>query len=276
MPTFVYSKLKHAAFPDSSHPDALVHVPDRFVAARPFGVVVYLHGFENCIENVAAPPPGIHDPPHPTANLIAQLDSVDKNAILLLPEAGYHVRSADGGQLGERDGFLRLFREVLARLRLDSPQLAAIPDDVTPHLVLISHSGGYRLAAQLARQGGLGVQELALLDSLYGSIELYDAIADEMFDDYAAGRTARRLVNLYRPTDTAKNSRAQAERLREQLVRKGLDEKLLYFDDSEEPVDFGTLDAALSHLVTVKRVPTEHSDFGATYVAALLRTSFLP
>lgn len=276
MPTFVYSGLRHAAFPDSAHPDALIHVPDRFTAAGPFGVVVYLHGFDNCIENVAAPPPGIHQPPHPTANLIAQLDSVAKNAILFLPEAGRHVRSADGGQLAERDGFLRLFREVLSRLRSDSPSFAAVADDVAPHFILISHSGGYRLAAQIARQGGLFIHELALLDSLYGSIESYDAIADEVLDDYATGRAPRRLVNLYRPTDTAKSSRAQAERVRAELQRRGLDEKLLYFDDSEEPLAEGTLDAVLSHLVTVKRVPTEHSDFGSTYVAALLRTSFLP
>lgn len=275
MATFVYTGLRHAAFPDTSHPDALIHVPDRFTAAGPWGVVVYLHGFENCIENVAAPSPGIHDPPQPTANLIAQLESVSKNAILFLPEAGYHVRSADGGQLAERDGFLRLFREVLSRLRVDSPSFAAVTDDVAPHFVLISHSGGYRLAAQLVQQGGLFVHEVALLDSLYGSLEQYDAIADGLLDDYAVGRT-RRLVNLYRPTDTAKNSRAQAERIRTQLAQRKLDEKLLYFDDSEEPLAAETLDAALAHLVAVKRVSTEHSDFGSTYVAALLRTSYLP
>lgn len=281
MATFVYSGLAHAAFPSTAHPDALIHVPDR-LRGDSFGLVVYLHGFENCIENVAAPPPGIHDPPQPTANLVAQLESVGKNAILLLPEAGYHVKSADGGQLAEAGGFARLFREVLGRLRNDCPQLAAVSDDVAPHVMLVSHSGGYKLAAQIALSGGLPIAEIALLDSLYGSIESFDAITDGFLAAYRAGDARHRFVNLYRQNNTGRSSVQQADRLRAQLKQLQLPESLLSFDAdagsdaNDVPTNDETLDAALSHLFAVKSVSTDHSDFGRTYFASLLRTSFLP
>lgn len=273
MPTFVYSNLQHAAFLGTSHPEVLVHVPERFDPQR-FGVVTYLHGFENCIENVAAAAPGIHEPPQPTANLIAQLESVNKSAILFLPELGYHVRSAEAGQVGERGGFARLFREVLLRLQQDLPAFAAVSVDVAPHLLLISHSGGYKAAALIAEHGGLKVAELCLLDSLYGALDSYDALLVELLSA-PAGQTQRRFINLYNVENTGKHSHALGERLREKLAKESRSE-LLYFDDGEAGLEGGTLDAALSHLIAVKRVPTEHSNFGATYVAPILRTSFLP
>lgn len=276
MPTFVYGGLRHAAFPDSGHPDALVYVPTRIDPTR-LGVVMYLHGFDNCIENVAAPAPGVHDPPHPTADLITQIEESGKNAILFLPETRYHEQSRDPGALGEAGGLRRLLDEVLLRVAADHAPLAALqsiaagPSAAIVRTVLAAHSGSYRAAACMVRDGGVDIQELFLLDALYKDTELYDDILTSIVASLSTG-AARRFVNLYRAGGTAAHSLLQVEHLRRQLAAQGLAADLLHADDEEsEPAD-----EQLSHPLLVKRVPTAHSDFGRTYVGRLLRTGGLP
>lgn len=270
MPTFVLSELAYAAFPGSQHPDALVHIPEH-IHPTEWGLVVYLHGFDNCIENVAAAPPGIHDPPHPSADLIGQLESSGKSAILFLPETGFHQKSADPGQLGKPQGFAALFCEVQTRIVAEQPSTAHLFGDRLPHVLLLSHSGGYKTAAKIAIAGGLPIAELCLLDSLYGAIEEYDQITATFLVDHTLEKK-RRFVNLYREGSTAYHARAQAQRLRDLLLEKNLPAEHLSFDDSDASLD----EAALSRLFCIKRVLTEHSDFGRTHFASLLRSSHLP
>lgn len=269
MPTFVFSGLKHAAFDGGEHPDALVHVPERLNPGR-FGLVVYLHGWENCIENAASAPPGIHDPPHPSADLIGQLERSGRSAILFLPETRYHARSSEPGRLSEPGGFERLWQEVHGRLRSEVPQLADSHHSRVEHIVLVSHSGGYRAAGQIAHHGGMVINELCLLDSLYDDLDVYKEIAAELVSQHANAKR-RRLVNLYRG-GTEKLTLPLVEHMRELLTEKRLPEGTLLFDESEAQPD----DATLSRPLVIKRVSTEHSDLGKTYVEALLRTSGLP
>ena len=272
MPTFVYSGLAHAAFPDSGHADALVHVPRIFDPQR-FGLLIYLHGFDNCIENVAAPAPGIHDPPHPTADLIAQLEDSEKNVLLFLPETKYHEQSRDPGALGEPGGLARLLSEVLDKLVQDCPALASLAHDGLTHIhrtLLCAHSGAYRAAIRMVQHGGLDVHELCLLDSLYKDVDEYEALLTQRVAQQAQG-IAQRYVNLYRAGGTAAHSVAQGELLRRLIEQHGLPPDSLAFDDQEsEPSE-----ADLVHPWVVKRVPTAHSDFGRTYIGRLLRTSGL-
>jgi len=272
MPTFVYSGLAQAAFPGSGHPDALVHVPTAFDAQR-FGLLIYLHGFDNCIENVAAPPPGIHDPPHPTADLISQIEDSGKNVLLFLPETKHHEQSRDPGALGETGGLVRLLSEVLAKLAQDLPAAASLGQDGLARIsrtLLCAHSGAYRAAIRMVQHGGIAVDELCLLDSLYKDVEEYEALLTQRVAQQAAG-ASQRFVNLYRAGGTAAHSVAQGELLRKLLAQHGLPPEALLFDDQEsEPSE-----SELAHPWVVKRVPTAHSDFGRTYIGHLLRTSGL-
>ncbi|MBL9003079.1 MAG: hypothetical protein JNJ46_02470 [Myxococcales bacterium] len=272
MPTFVYSGLAHAAFPGTGHPDALVHVPAAFDAQR-FGLLIYLHGFDNCIENAAAPPPGIHDPPHPTADLITQLEDSGKSVLLFLPETKYHEQSRDPGALGQEGGLLRLLTEVLGKLGQDWPAAADLGPSAMPRMhrvMLCSHSGAYRAAIRMAQHGGIAIDELCLLDSLYKDVEEYQALLVQRVAQQKAG-AALRFVNLYRAGGTAAHSVAQGELLRALLSQHDLPEDSLCFDDHEsEPSD-----EELAHPWVIKRVPTAHSDFGRTYIGRLLRTSRL-
>lgn len=272
MATFVYSGLEHAAFPGSGHADALVHLPSSF-DAESAGLLIYLHGFDNCIENVAAPAPGIHDPPHPTADLISQLEASGKNVILFLPETKYHEQSRDPGALGEAGGLSRLLTEVLGKLSVDCPAAVRLGQDGVARIrrtMLCAHSGAYRAAIRMAQKGGLPIHELCLLDSLYKDVEDYEALLTQRVADLSAGQRLR-FVNLYRAGGTAAHSVAQGELLQKQIAQHGLPNDTLLFDDQEsEPSD-----SDLAHPLVVKRVPTAHSDFGRTYIGSLLRTSDL-
>src|SRR5580692_12486978 len=55
LPDILYSELRMGAFPGSSHPDVAVHVPRGFDATRRPGVVIYIHGWWNCIESALSP-----------------------------------------------------------------------------------------------------------------------------------------------------------------------------------------------------------------------------
>ena len=273
MPTFVYSGLDHAAFPGTGHADALVHVPSRFDARR-FGVLIYLHGFDNCIENVASPPPGIHQPEHPTADLITQVEDSGRSLLLFLPETRYHEQSRDPGALGETGGLLRLLAEVLPKVASDCNAAASLATEGVGRIervLLCAHSGAYRAAIRMAQHGGLDIHELCLLDSLYKDVEEYEALLKHKVARLARGEK-HRFVNLYRAGGTAAHSVTQGEFLQKQLKQHELPESLLWFDDSAsepEAVD-------LARPLVVKRVPTEHSDFGRTYIGRLLESSELP
>lgn len=274
MPTFVFSGLKHAAFDGTAHPDALVHVPERLNPAH-FGLAIYLHGWENCIENAAAAPPGIHEPPQPAADLIGQLERSGRSALLFLPETRYHARSSEPGRLGESGGFARLWQEVHAQLRSQCPALGDSHPEQVEHAVLISHSGAYRAAAQIARQGGVAIDELCLLDSLYDDLDVYKELAVEHVAHHTGGQSKRRLVNLYRG-GTEKLTLPLVEHLRALLAQNQLPPELLFFDENPGTPDTPLDEAMLNHPLVIKRVATEHSDLGKTYVEALLRTSGLP
>jgi len=181
--------------PVGGHPNALVVVPEGFAPTPPVAVVVYIHGFQNCIENVvrdvgqACRPGG---PARSASNLIAQLEASGKNALLVLPEVAFDVRDGSAGKLGTDGGLRALLAEAFAAVAVLDVSVTDIGK-----LIVVSHSGGYQVAAALALRGGLRVDEVWLLDSLY------DLAAD--FESWARSDTAglvgspprRRFADVY-------------------------------------------------------------------------------
>src|SRR5579883_817516 len=89
--------LRHAAFPRAPQPGALVYLPHglpHLLDTAHLSLVVYLHGFDNCIENVVRPEasrcPGTSGL-CPAADLLGQMDRSGRQAVLLLPELAYHA-----------------------------------------------------------------------------------------------------------------------------------------------------------------------------------------
>jgi len=206
--------LANGAFPSvAGRPDAVVYAPANFRPAPPVDIVVFLHGFYNCADNVirttgAACTPG--SAARQAYALADQLEKSGRNALLVAPELTFDRASSDPGRFGDDNGFLAFIEEVLGKI----PEIGSYTLADLGRVVVLSHSGGYRAAAGIARKGGVSVDELGLLDSLYGSIPDFDAWILE--DTAALATRARRYANVY-TASTQTNVQAQATRLKPQV-----------------------------------------------------------
>lgn len=264
--TLLYG-LKNAAFQDTEHPSALVHIPPSFTASD-LAVVLYLHGIGNNIENVVRRV--AISSKYPVADLIGHLERSGRNALLVVPELRYNAATSDPGALGQPGVLRPLFEEIFARLRRQLPGLRV--EDIR-HTVLISHSGGYRAAASLAQNGGVPVQELYLLDSLYGHEDTFHGYLGQLLRSPPEGLRRRRMVNLYtRSGGTYDLSLQLARQARDTLHTVGGDAKWVY--TSDEPVTAAS--ARLESRVIVQRVAVGHSEIPLQFVGRLLSTSALP
>lgn len=260
--------LKNAAFPDTEHPAALVHIPSAFTASD-LAIVIYLHGIGNNIENVVRPV--AVSGKFPVADLIGHLDRSGRNALLVVPELRYNAASSDPGALGQPGVLRPLLEEIFARLRRQLPGLRV--DDIR-HTVLISHSGGYRAAATLATTGGIPVQELYLLDSLYGHEEAFSGFLSQLLRGATAeSLRRRRMVTLYTKTGgTYERSLALGRLARDTLHTVGGDPRWVMTSDEAVTAASARFDAR----VIVQRVAVGHSEIPIQFIGRLLSTSALP
>jgi hypothetical protein len=170
-------ELRSAPFPGTGHPDVAVHVPARFDATRHPGLVVYFHGFENCVANVVGsvdtectPGAGTRSAMH----LVDQLDDAHVNAILVAIQLPYDVRWGDPGQLATSGDFSALIHELLSE-HLDALIGADLDVGDFDPVVVGTHSGGYEAAAAVLAGGGVqNIREVDLYDSLYGETNVFD------------------------------------------------------------------------------------------------------
>ncbi|MSP61961.1 MAG: hypothetical protein EXR72_16845 [Myxococcales bacterium] len=215
-------RLDAGAFPPTkAHPSALVYLPSSFRPAPPIPVIVFLHGWNNCVENVvrdagASCNPGPGTPSRQAYSLAAQLEASGKNALLLCPEVVFDQPTGDPGNLGKTGGFRALLDETLKNL---APLLGPLTaDDVGP-VALASHSGGYQAAGAIATRGGVPVAEIFLLDSLYGNTADFDAWVKKDLPALAGANPARRFADVYTAGGgTLQNSQQMAVRAKSWVV----------------------------------------------------------
>lgn len=264
--------LANGAFPDSGHPDVVVHVPEGYDACMPQGAIVFFHGFSNCVTNVvgtvstACTPGGAARTP---LHLIEQLDALRVNAILIAVELRYDMASGDPGALAS-DGGLRALLEELYRDHLSSLLGRPTTIDDVERVVLASHSGGYTALARSLDRGAVDIDEVQLYDSLYGEIPTYQAWIDDnllRFDRTALDPL--RFVDVF--TDgggTAGNSRALGTAIEASLALSGDPMNLLYDDTT------ATLDAAaFEHPLIVKHSMLSHDGVVVYYFQRFLAAS---
>ncbi|MGZ3429367.1 MAG: hypothetical protein ACXVCV_22100, partial [Polyangia bacterium] len=253
--------LDAGAFPPTSaHPSALVYLPRGFDPTPPLSIIVYIHGFSNCVENIVRDAGGECTPDAGTRSayaLTAQLEATNKNAILLAPEIDYDLQTGNPGNLGTTDGFRALLTETLADLA--GPLHGATVADVGT-VIVASHSGGYQTAAGIASRGGLAVEELYLLDSLYGNTADFDAWAK------AVG-PGKRFADVYtNGGGTLANSQAMATRAQAWVPAAQL------LDDRTTAT---LTDAEYAHELIFKLSALSHDGVPAYYFGKLVGTSVL-
>jgi hypothetical protein len=262
--TFVMT-LDAGAFPPGPHPSVLVYVPSRFDPTPPIAIVVYLHGFNNCVENVvrdAGRPCTPSGPTRSAYSLVAQLEASGKNAILVCPELLYDQAAGNPGTLGATNGWRALLTETLAHLA--GPLRNATIADVGT-VVVASHSGGYTAAMGLIDRGGVPVSELYMLDSLYDSNAAVD------FDPWVARLgPGHRYGDVYtQGGGTLGNSQAQATRM-SRLVAG--DMGLILDDRTADTLP----DSAYAHSLIFKYTALAHDAVPTYYFGKFVATSSLP
>jgi len=253
--------LDAGAFPPTSaYPSALVYLPRGFDPTPPLSVIVFIHGFSNCIENVVRDADGECEPDGGTRaaySLTAQLEATNKNALLLVPEIDYDKQTGAPGNLGTSGGFKALVAETLADLA-GPLHNAGIVDIGT--LIVASHSGGYQAAAGIASKGGIPVDEIDLLDSLYGNTADFDAWAKAV----GAGK---RFADVYtQGGGTLSNSQAMATRAQAWVPAAQL------LDDRTTDT---LTDADYAHELIFKMSGLTHDGVPAYYFGKLVGTSVL-
>ncbi len=266
-------QLAHAAYPGSGHPDVAVHVPPGFDPCRQPSLVMFFHGFENCVMNAMGATDSVCTPGSPARvalHLAEQFDAANVNAILVAPELSF---DADTGNPGNLDNPGEV-RAMLSELLVDNlAPLLGVSVDVPDldRIVVASHSGGYWATARTLAVGGLDVDEVELYDSLYGQDSTYSdwTTSDvSLFDPSAL--PARRFSMIW---TTGGGTYALSEQLESNvesaLSSAGLD-SLLFFQEDTAPTP---TDAELAQPFVFKHSGLSHYGVPLYYFERVLAAS---
>ena len=271
-PVLTY-QLAAAAFPDASTPSVAVHIPPGFDPSQRPSVIVFFHGWDNCVTNVignvdtACVDGGT---PRIAMHLADQIDAARVNAILVAVELEVDMSTGDPGQLAVQGDFRALLHELFTE-HLDA--VLGCPLDVTSldRVVLSSHSGGYWATASVLTMGDVpSIREVDLLDSLYGEIPSFYAWAQTGITRFnSASVDELRWRDIYTATGgTDVNSQAMATDMQGWLDDAGRGPSELD-DRTTDTLEAG----AYLHPVVFKLTDLTHDEVPQFYVEQLARES---
>ena len=258
--------IQAGAFPPSpDHPNVIVYVPQGFDASAPIDVVVFVHGFNNCItdvlgdDNIACTSGG---PIRNAYQLATQLEASGKNALLVLPEVAYDQATGNPGALGTAGGFRALLEETLANLPAPLGPLAL---SQIGKVIVSVHSGGYAAVAPMITMGDVRTDEVWLFDALYGYTTSFEAW---MMSDLASfAQRTRRFGDVYTSGGgTLANSQAMAD-----AVAMWVDASTIVDDRTTATWP----DATYQHGMLFKASALSHDDVPRYYFERFLSTSQL-
>jgi hypothetical protein len=154
------SVLESAAFRTPGAPSVIVHAPPGWNPRAPLHLVVFLHGYNGCVEVLMAEGPSRCKPGAPERegwNLGPQHDAAGTNTLFVVPQLAFAKRNGDPGAFGKAGGF-RAFLEELLREGLGKQLGGPRRFKDIASLTLIAHSGAYQAALAIAEQGGVRAQ----------------------------------------------------------------------------------------------------------------------
>jgi hypothetical protein len=260
--------------PVASHPSALVYIPANYDPTPPLSIVVYIHGFQNCVTNIVRDTNGSctdGGASHNAYSLATQLENSGKNAILLAPEVAFEQSTGAPGNLADPTTFKKLLQESLDDI---ASVIGAHTVDEVGEIIVASHSGGYTVADDITRSNGIVTRETWMLDSLYSST------VTSHFEDWikldlgSLEPPYRRFATFYTILSGCQGTDCNSESL-------ASDVKKLYPADAgvviDEPNSATTwTDDVYKHGFLCKHSSLAHDDIPRYYFERLLRTSGLP
>ena len=156
----VYDDKTYSAQEHYSDSSVAIFIPKGFRQEEKNNFVVYFHGWNNNIDSACA-----------QFRLIEQFCESNINAIFVFPEGPKNSPDSFGGKLEEKDGLKYLIDDVLKFL-IDKNK---INSDKVGNIILVGHSGAYRVISFCLMRGGLtaNISDVILFDALYGQIEKF-------------------------------------------------------------------------------------------------------
>jgi hypothetical protein len=143
----------------------LFHAARGFDPAKPFRLVLFLHGHGSEIEATVGR----------ALDLPGQIDRSGVNAVLVAPQLALNAQESVPGKFvepGRAAAFVDEAAGVLRRmLGGDDAAWRRAP------IIVVAYSGGYRTAAQIVVRGGLEgrIEGVILLDAIFGDAGIYAA-----------------------------------------------------------------------------------------------------
>jgi hypothetical protein len=141
----------------------LFHATRGFDPAKPFRIVLFLHGHGSEIEATVAR----------HLDIPGQLDRAGVNAVLVAPQLALDARESAPGKFVDPGRAAAFLDEAAAVLRTmvggDAAAWRRAP------IVIVAYSGGYRAAGQIISRGGIEarVEGLIMLDAFFADAGLY-------------------------------------------------------------------------------------------------------
>lgn len=150
----LYSTRAH--YSDSS---VLIITPEHFNANNSTDLIFWFHGWNNNIDTAVI-----------KYGLARQFEQSKINAVLVLAETAKNSPDSYGGKLEQTNTFAMLVTDVLNKLAGEK----LISKNCTPgNILLMGHSGAYRVMAHILDNGNLPVSEVVLFDALYANTESF-------------------------------------------------------------------------------------------------------
>lgn len=149
--------------PNYSDARVLFHAPKRFDPAKPFRIVLFLHGHFSEIERTLVT----------EYDLPGQIDRSGANAVLIAPQLARDAQESVPGKFAEAGRAASFVDEAVAALRHMVGGSEAAWRQAP--IVLAAYSGGYRTAGQIVARGGLAerIEGVVLLDAIYADTGIY-------------------------------------------------------------------------------------------------------
>jgi hypothetical protein len=261
--------------PTASHPSVLLYVPRNFDPRPPLSVIAYIHGFNNCVENIvrdAGQACSTGGAVRNAYSLAAQLEASGKNALFVAPEVEFDQANGNPGNLQYPGLFKRLLQETLNDA---ASVIGPHTTDEIGELIVVSHSGGYRAADDIVTYGGLPVREVWMFDSLYNwspTTTDFEAWAKQDLGSFRA--PFRRFCSFYTVLAGCAGTDCNSHMMADDIQRAYGTDAGVVLDDRSQTTTWS--DAEYHHGFLYKWSSLAHDNIPRYYFERMLSTSGLP
>ncbi len=155
----LYDSVLYTATEHYSDSSVLIITPKHFKANASVDFIFWFHGWNNNIDTAII-----------KYGLARQFEQSKVNAVLVLAETAKNSPDSYGGKLEQANDFSMLVNDVINKLvkeKFISTKCKA------GNILLMGHSGAYRVMAHILDNGNMPVNEVVLFDALYANTESF-------------------------------------------------------------------------------------------------------